>query len=146
MHVAYMCLITSVGIKKQNKTKNNMACAARASSRTIAGQEASWYLHKDRVHLCADRGNYPVLIPLSKPLARFVLTDFGDLRARAVITHGAAQSRLGDQTFGAAEEPAGGVRRQVGKYAQAGEKKKKTSKILKSVLNHFYCIIIYRVW
>lgn len=26
--------------------------------------------------------------------------------------------------FGAAEEPAGGVRRQVGKYAQAGEKKR----------------------
>lgn len=71
------------------------------------------YLQKGRVHLCADGGNYPVLILLSKPSAGFVLPDLGDLRTRAVITRDAVQSRPARGAFAAAAGPAGGVHAQV---------------------------------
>lgn len=124
MHVAPMCLITSVGRKKKPKT---ISPVLRASSRTIAGQEASEYLHKDRGHLCADRGNYPVLIPLSKLLDRLVLTDFWGF-AHSCCNYARRGSVPARPTFGAAEKPAGGC-------AQAGEKictsrwKKKTKNV-----------------
>lgn len=93
IHVASMCLITSV-CRKTKQYRLRCACVITQNGRTGG---LTQYLHKDRVHLHADRGNYPVLILLSKPLAWFVLTDLGDLRTGAVIRHDAVRSRLAER-------------------------------------------------
>lgn len=72
MHVAHVCLITSVGRKK--KPYETIPVCVIMHNRTAGLIQ---YLHNAWVHLCADRGNYPLLILLSKPLAWFVLTGFG---------------------------------------------------------------------